>query len=353
MAVYLDYISFTYNVASGQNGFDRFREEFPEFEEMYQDSYFWEKKGFTYANYQKVLVLNDYMRIHYDDDENLHRGVNVSVSSKGLPLLIELLNPAEKYKGQFDDDLTAQLLQLIDDRHCVLKRADIYVDDFTKTFYPAHYGSWMLNNQLRTKFRRYEILSDGQKGVTFYLGDRSNGKFLRIYDKEKESEGRINAIRYEIELRKGYALTFSRDYRNNPGIDFVQFLRGSFFEVIDNSTCKSNKSMCPLLPEWETFIISSLTNSAESPKIQISLERKHDPGKSWMWFYQYCMPMFYYSRKALGPLLFDEFVTQRMHTRSITAKDRHIMAMLSKYKDNLKAGSQKFLDNGEEVDWLF
>lgn len=352
MAVFLDYLSFTYNVASGQNGFDLFRKVFPEFEDMYQDSFFLEKKGFSYANYQKVLVLNDYMRIHFDDDESLHRGVNVSVSSKGLPLLIELLKPSEKYKGRFDDDLTAQLLQLLEDRNCVLKRADIYVDDFSKTFYPADYGCWMLKGMLRTKFRKYEILSDGSKGVTFYLGDRSNGKYLRIYDKEKESEGRINAIRYEIELRKGYALKFSNEYRKNPGIDFVQFLRGSFFEVIELSN-DSNRSRAALLPEWENFINLSLAKSAESTKVQISLERRNEPGKSWMWFYQYCMPMFYYSRKALGPLLFDQFVTQRMHTRSETAKDRHIMAMLHKYKEALNTGSQKFLDNGEEVNWLF
>lgn len=352
MAVYLDYLSFTYIGASGPFGFDQFRTVFPEFEDLYTDSYFLEQKGYKYANYQRVLCLNDFIRIHFDNEESLHRGVNVSVSSQGLPLLLDLLKPEKYYLGKFDGDITAQLLQLLEDRECVVKRIDVYMDDESKRFMPIDYGNWMINDQIRTRFRRFEVLSDGHKGVTFYLGDRSNGKYLRIYDKEKESKGSICAVRYEIELRKSYAIKFSQEYRNNPGINFVELLTGSFFEVIDNSTCKSNKSMCPVLPEWQSFINLSLAKNQENNKVNISVCRKFEPGKRWRWFVEICAPTLYYARKAFGATLFDSVIESRMHSREITDRDKNLMSMIYKYKGMFK-DSISFTSHGEKVPWEF
>lgn len=63
----------------------------------------------------------------------------------------------------------------------------------------------MINNQITTRSREWSFISstqNGGAGATFYLGKRGSDRFLRVYDKDYESDGRIPAIRYEFELRK-------------------------------------------------------------------------------------------------------------------------------------------------------
>lgn len=90
-----------------------------------------------------------------------------------------------------------------------------------------------------------------------YVGSRPNGKLLRIYDKNKESNGEIDAIRYEIELHNRYARNFMEQYMSyyegGLSISFGDLIT-EFIEVIDSSKCPSNKSLCPLLPAWEEYL---------------------------------------------------------------------------------------------------
>jgi len=182
-------------------------------------------------------------------------GVNVSVPSHGLEWLFGLFD-----LNIDDDDAVQKLFLLLKERHCHCSRIDLAFDDFGKTFRPSHYITWWFNGNFRSKFRKMQIASTSRDiGNTFYLGSRKTGKMLRIYDKDFESDGVIDAVRYEFELHVDYARDMFQYLCDHAVVDFIAYLR-TYFDICelkykkDGSLDSRNKDKWSLLPEWKEWL---------------------------------------------------------------------------------------------------
>lgn len=119
-----------------------------------------------------------------------------------------------------------------------------------------------------------------QTGSSLELGKRKNstGKFMRIYDKNLESEGVIDCIRYEVEWTKKRAeRVFNRLFVDNPRESFVGVLGSivggcvTFLERKDK-----NLSRGQILAFWEIIIDRIGSAKIPNPKKITTIEGKKD-----------------------------------------------------------------------------
>lgn len=263
----LDWLSFTYKSPKAPsdskipyNHFADFCREFPEF-----DSYI-KSDGVTLARqrgwYDTVLQFTDNVRINYCSDRDScnsnHLGVNVEIPSHGLSTIFSLFG--------YHEDQVVDFFNLLRNRHCKASRLDLAFDDYTKTFMPIDFCRFWTDGMISTKYRMANlIMSSSLDGGTFYLGDRSSGKMLRIYDKDYESKGQIKSVRYEVELHSDYANDMLIYIAEGNDISFSSYIP-NFFRVITREgvrhlsghslprTLTSVRSMCPTDPRWTDFL---------------------------------------------------------------------------------------------------
>lgn len=264
---------------------DLFFLDFPEFEKIKDE--FCILSGYShYENILGYMGVSDTCRISYNTEgySTVEMGVNVSIPSHGLSWFFELMGI-----DQEDEDAVSQLFTELKDRNCHCSRIDLAFDDYSKKFRPRQYVGWFYLSMLRTKFRKIQTAGSlHEVGHTFYLGDRKK-KMLRVYDKDIESNGEIDAVRYEFELHQHHSRDMFEYLIENKTINFVEFLR-TYFEVIDIED-SSNRSLCRLLPEWEQWLneldfSEELPQKVDIPKYTLS-QRNTDVTR---WFYKSCVP---------------------------------------------------------------
>ena len=121
--------------------------------------------------------------------------------------------------------------ELIYNYWCTLTRVDLNYDDFSKRKMPyeiaevanqGNYSGYKRHEHRCPRKRSGEILGD-----TLYFGRRGklgSGRFLRIYDKNLESKGEVDCVRYEVEFTKekaqkiGFRLASAKSVDEMAGI---------------------------------------------------------------------------------------------------------------------------------------
>lgn len=87
-----------------------------------------------------------------------------------------------------------------------LTRLDIACDDSTEEPNPSTLLKYCNDGQLVTRYRcRNSLENHKENSVTNYFGSMKSARFIRVYDKTKETKGNIKATRWEIVLRDEYA----------------------------------------------------------------------------------------------------------------------------------------------------
>lgn len=248
----LDWLSFTYFKENSEDLITDFFSDFPEFEKIKDSLFILDNRK---MNYQNCLSFNDDIMIRFDNQVS-NKGVNVQVPSHGLNNFINLFGLSE----------VASLFRLLSLRHCRPSRIDLCFDDFSKTFMPKDFIDWHINDCINTRILNVGFFGSASKGYTFYMGARGK-KLIRIYDKDKESGGEINAVRYEFELHREYALSVWNLLINDSSVAFGDLINDSF--KIVNRDDDVQMCRCSLLDEWEKFLKSTLTqNYIEIPHIR-------------------------------------------------------------------------------------
>lgn len=263
----LDWLSITYKSPNAPadstlpyNHFVDFCRDFPEFDSYIKD------QGVTLARqrgwYDTVLQFTDNIRINYCSDRdksNSNRlGVNVEIPSHGLSKIMSLFG--------LHEDQVVEFFNILRGRHCKASRLDLAFDDYSKTFMPKDFAVFFLDGKISTRFRNFQLVgSQSSDGGTFYLGDRSSGKLLRIYDKAFESKGVINAVRYEVELHSSYADEMLNYIAEGNDISFSSYIP-NFLRVITRegvrhmsgsslpSILTCDRGNCPSDPRWTDFL---------------------------------------------------------------------------------------------------
>ena len=272
-----DWISFTWIPQndplfsdSDRDTIDIFFLRFPEFQG--KNFVTFEHGGFHYT--QRLDLANDLMILYDDKDSIQNKGVYVQVPAHGIPTLFAL----------FNHTTLKDFLVDIYERGCKVSRIDIAFDDFSKTFYPVDFMKYWTNDQIVTHFRRYEFSGGTNGGSMFCLGNRGSNRYLRIYDKEKESDGDICSIRYEFELKGNYANEIAYSYSKSVVFDFCDFIN-SMFRIVeksnDSTKCRRNTEY-----EWEIFLKSQVSRINE-----IDFVMEYSPvtyERSYNWFVSQC-----------------------------------------------------------------
>lgn len=256
---FVDWLEFTYLVPDGLNGlspWQNFLADFPEFADRMIDFVPREKGLFGYTD---VLQYYDEMMIGYNHDHP-EFGVHVIFNGSGIYRICEFfgVDNLQEHIG------AKKIFEILKKRSCRITRIDIAYDDYTKTFKPSDFGLWKMQKRISTKCQRYEIIgSEDSRGDTFCLGrrgDSGNGRYLRIYDKEYESKGKIDAIRYEFEMRRAWAQKITDLVLNDQHFSFADLLE-DMFDIVneydlsgDKNIDKNRKSRAGQDEKWALFL---------------------------------------------------------------------------------------------------
>jgi len=110
--------------------------------------------------------------------------------------------------------------------HAKFTRIDLACDDYSKSLTPEFLYSRCLAGDLKG-FRKFKYIHEAfntevgikDSGFTLYCGSQKSDKFYRIYDKNLESKGLIDAIRFEFVAKNSYAQKIADLFRyhlNSP-----------------------------------------------------------------------------------------------------------------------------------------
>lgn len=259
----LDWLSFTYKSSDtfDEKEIENFKEVFPELSCLWNDGIIVKVvKENAQRFYNQVIGFNDCFSIAYRDTPlggsrgNVNLGVNVSIPAHGLEYFFSLF-------GLKKDQVT-EMLGVITLRGCNVSRLDLAYDDFSKTFKPSHFMRWFQNGQIVTNYKSGKYVFSRQNSAdTFYLGSRTAGKLLRIYDKNAESDGKIDAIRYEFELHQDHTKPYVHYILSNgTAPDFGVIMKKFIIKILEeydlvaalsSSTKKADRKP---LQSWEDFV---------------------------------------------------------------------------------------------------
>lgn len=229
-----------------------FKKVFPELNSIWE---YMEIRGSKNHYSQSIAFGTDFMCFFNENNElsgnNQNMGVNFEIPSHSLKLFFDLMHV----------DITlpnavSTMMKLLLDRGCRCSRIDLAFDDYDKTFRPKDFNEFWLNDCFRTHYRNAKIDMTGRgkkPGSTFYLGNlKKRDKILRIYDKDIQSNGLIDAVRYEFELHSKYAQNMQLFLIDNR-LQFGTYI-GEWFDIVKPIYDESNFSKCPLNERWEVFI---------------------------------------------------------------------------------------------------
>lgn len=152
-----------------------------------------------------------------------------------------------------------EFLQLLRGYGCKATRFDVANDDYGKTISPDQVLEAASQKNLK-HFRKGRQVSGwgDDAGWCIYFGSRESDRFGRYYDKSVESNGAIDAYRWEAEFKGAHAdMIFCRlaDFEGTDS-EWVGELSSAgigIFDFIDRSA-DSNISRCPRLPWWDEFV---------------------------------------------------------------------------------------------------
>lgn len=102
-----------------------------------------------------------------------------------------------------------------------VSRLDLALDDFDKTFSPRMFARACVDGALDdeharigpgavTRVARGSWEWSRRKGGCFWLGGRKSARLLRVYDKDRESDGRVPSTRIELQSRDEFATELMR-----------------------------------------------------------------------------------------------------------------------------------------------
>lgn len=154
------------------------------------------------------------------------------------------------------------LIHLMDGYGFEATRFDSCIDDYDWSLDLAKIDEAIAAGNLKYSDRGTKIDNFGsrriEQGFTRYFGCRSSERFGRIYDKLAQTDGRIESMRLEAELKGAQAKAVIADLLTIPIGDSMAFVGRlaavtlGVFEFIDRSVDK-RADRCPRLDWWHQF----------------------------------------------------------------------------------------------------
>lgn len=330
----LDWLSFTYKLPGIEDDvflFDRFLEDLPEFQKIISDM---EMISAGRTHYQYVLAFDTMIRIAYSESSRM--GVHVDIPSHGIDRFCELfgLKRPDDFVSLYD------CFKLLSERHCKVTRCDLCFDDYTFFYKPWDLMLAYKEGRTKSYCRQVEYIGNGNKGLgTFYLGQRSTGRLLRVYDKNYESKGEIPAIRWELEYRGHYARALQDKILSDSShaLGFGDLVC-SFFNILDGTKFDEhgyyNKEISSDWTNfWKNLMFNEEFEGLKLPKKEVSAQRIFN------WFASYIAPSLGVIASCLDSFQMSDFLRRCKGE----LKPRHLK-MIQRYRDEALAMSHPLLD---------
>lgn len=163
---------------------------------------------------------------------------------------------------------------------------------------------------------------DSDDGATFYFGSKASDLQLRIYDKKVESKGAVNAIRWELQLRREKAKEMCRlwiDADVLEGDSVGAVLSGAVagsVDFIDRSSKSKDLTRCPMLPWWRKL----KAHLSKGYKLQVK-PKETTIEKKIGWLCHAVMPSLAIIKKYLGERNFWQFLEEEVTDKECFLSD--------------------------------
>lgn len=189
----------------------------------------------------------------------------------------------------FDSTVFIEFLRTMSQYGASFTRIDLAVDDMGQNYFSiADVAQLLEEGSYLSQFRKFNKiqshLTDGtETGYTINMGSRESEVFLRVYDKKLEQIEKAHLhpeilplwVRWELEIKGDKAGIVVKEFLSGNNLGSVtmgilsRYVR--FILPVD-----SNKSRCPLLPEWERFVQAveplKLSVKPDPPSIERSIK---------------------------------------------------------------------------------
>lgn len=260
----LDWLSFTFKPetdwlgdGSDKDIVDLFLEFFPEFVDIIDEM---PQLGgrLHYTNSMKwnddFMILYNVPSASMESSTARHlwnMGLNVSIPSHSLHLFFDMMHIDTSSASYLADTIA-----LLTVRHCQVSRIDLCYDDYEKKYRPLDYYKFWMDDRIKSHFMRIDIVGTGKSvGNTLYLGSlKKRTKLLRIYDKDYQTGGDVDSVRYEFELHAEYAREMADYILEHTQLSFGDYLINNWFSVLESGHSSSNKGMIPVDSDWLDYV---------------------------------------------------------------------------------------------------
>lgn len=330
----IDWLEFTYRAPEVPNGldvFENFQKDFPEIVkdwEVNADQVTLLGKGRNF--YNTVFCFSDEYTVCYHTDKR-NMGVHVTFPGHGIWKIADIFG-----FDSFNEHAAAkEIFRILDERNCEITRLDLAYDDYSKTFTPHDFDVWRVQERIVSDSRRMSYITSGVGcGDTFYIGKRGRDRFIRIYDKAYESKGKIDAIRYEFELKQEWSRVIQDHILNDNYFCFADLLESMFtikedwgfdFEydtfinskgieaktLSDSDACK--KTRANIDDKWQLFLdtIREVFAKPKNNVVEVSLKKEKEQysyNRFYTWLRDYICPSLFIFRELCSEQEFLEFV---------------------------------------------
>jgi hypothetical protein len=163
-------------------------------------------------------------------------------------------------------------------------RIDVALDDYDRELSVEWHREQISYRKTLCYFRTAKCVSDlmEDRDETVYMGRRGSsgsGCYYRIYDKNIQSDGEVNAIRYEAEFsgdKVGTVFGIILECGVTDIGTYEDTLAGLVLGCLDYRVKEGKKCLdrCPRVPEWEAFLQQRVTlrvfKSGAAPKSEFN-----------------------------------------------------------------------------------
>ena len=338
----MDWLEFTYKPSCREIDCDLwsdFMMDFPEFQPYIEHMVMLEKGKNWYTSV--VAFGRDFMIMFNSDRPEM--GVHVQFPGSGMHRLCEVFG----LEGTSDFVSVAPLFKKLKDRECKISRIDLCYDDFDyrEHFTPHDFGLFAMQKRISTSTNKMEFITSTQtRGATFYLGARGGERYLRIYDKNYESKGAIDSVRYELQLRGAQACAIFNHINEGKQFSFADLL-SSMFNVMNeydlddtgvtSAALRKRKQSAGVLEEWEQFLdtIRKIPILSSSDIVVDRVKRECSMDKSLQWISKYALPTLYMLKEVHGSTLLQQLIDEFEEDKL----SKQQLALLNAYrKQNLR-----------------
>lgn len=221
------------------------------------------------SGYQASFSIGDIVKVCYDTDLDYCSRIH---NDKFFII----------FRGSFFDKLAFEKLLgfsfLVE--KVTVTRFDIYLQDYNRLIEPHDLYHLAQNGQCKG-FRSFRFITSHANGEptgdTLELGRRGSngaGKFLRIYDKEKESQGKELGIRWELEFSNARAVSAWHILcrRNFKTVNLAGMLLAACDWV--EPTEADRRSLMTRLPWYQTLMDNAVLCKVPCPVVSTDIDVK-------------------------------------------------------------------------------